>query len=258
MLLFPPRPEDFKFAEAKSPRLRIITYSDAARTIIVSGLTRSGLINDAYTTDNTCDAQERIIYLTEIPLTIQLSTTTQTTQRGQLYALITLEIANAPVITLTSDYITSANPLSYPTGSIQQPTQGNGAILLIDIGNPAVGAEWIFTNTKNLLLRIISVNYSLETNATVATRRSSIDFFLASGEVDLVSPPATTQLTSLSRSYYWSNISPPASAFLTYIFGTLPNAPITKNGSVRSFTENKQVGDVYTSVFLTVEQWINP
>lgn len=257
-LIFPPRPEDFKFAEAKSPRLRIITYSDAIREINVRGITKTGLIHDYYVTTDDRLFQNRFVPLTEIPLTIQVCTSTPNTQRGQLYCQIFLEFSGVPACTLASNYITSCCPLSWPGSSSSASTEGPGAILELILLDPEVGQNFIYTVPANTLLKLVSISFCLRTSDTPATRESILLVYSTVGTYILIARPTITQLASLTNYYSFCNYTIIPSAFSDIICGHIPTLPFITNSYLASNIINIQTKDQISQVILSIEQWLNP
>jgi hypothetical protein len=258
MLVFPPRPEDFKFSEAKSPRLRIVSYSDAVRTIVVRGITKTGLIHDTYATTNTRTIQTRIIPLTEIPLTVHVETTTTATQRGQLYVQIVLEFAGVPAATLAADYITTASPLSWPGGQIRSSTDGPGAILFVAGTNQGAGADISDSVLDNTIWRIDAIVFTLTTDANIALREAIVTFADVSGNQITFARPTTTQAASLTRRYNFTVRNNVPAAFSTNIAGEIPDLRLANNDNISTVVQNLQAGDNITLIRFRVEQWLTP
>jgi hypothetical protein len=258
MLIFPPRPQDFKFPEAKSPRLRIISYSDAARTIVVRGVTQTGVIHDTYATTADRLIQTRDISLTQIPLSVHVSTTNTNAKRGRLYVQLQLQFATDPTLTLAADYVSFNTPLTWPGGNIINPTTLQGHIISFSLPAPAVGAEWLHTVEANTLVLIRSLSYRFVTDATVATRTSDLLINNAAGVLVRTVRPNATQAASLTRNYFLTPEPIVQAAFGANIFGTHYPIHLPTSGNLTTSTTSIQAGDQYTDVVLELEQWLNP
>jgi hypothetical protein len=258
VISIPPRPADFQFSEAKSPRLHIISYSSVAANCIVRGLTQKGLIHYPFTTNALRTAENWYIPLTEIPLSVLVLTTTTGIQRGITYVQVYLEITGVPVTLLTADYITTAQPISWPDGNISAPTQGRGYIRTYQGTNPAAGDEITETCPTNSLWRIIAANYSLVTSADVGTRTSRLRILSALGADIFNGTPNDTQLASLTRNYWWYDMAAIPAAWGSNIFGQIPSLFITAGGSIITDTDGIFPADNYGPPIITVEEWLNP
>jgi hypothetical protein len=258
VISIPPRPADFQFSEAKSPRLQIATYSDAARSCVVRGLTQKGLIHHAFTTNATRILQTQTIPLTEIPLSVHLETTTSTDQPGRLYARISLQITGVPVAILAAGYITTQTPLSWPEGAIRHPTDGPGHIYSFTGTSAGPGAEISEAVPVNTLWRIIGITYKLTTDAHVANRESIV--IIHDGIADYVAfcRPTNTQAASLAKTYYWKHYNTVPATYNNAIAGQLPIPDRYISAQISTDTQNIQATDTYTEIFFQVEEWLSP
>ena len=258
MLIFPPRPEDFKFAEAKSPRLRIVSYSDMPSTIIVRGLTKTGLIHDTFSATADRLPQTRIIALTEIPLSILIETPPPDYQGGQLYAQAYLEVANVPAVMIAAGYITGGSPLSWPGSPIQLPTDGPGATIDYLTPVPTAGNDFMIAVPINTLIMLTLVKFDFTTSATVATRECVIRLNQADGIPFSFSRPTTTQPASTTKKYVFSNYNILPATIQDWISGPLVPIFLRYQEGLHSSVEAIQAGDTFDNIYIRYQQWLDP
>ena len=258
MLLFPPKNSEFKFPEALSPRLRIDTYSDAIRTLTLTGTTRTGLLHDTWDTTDTRSISTHRTQLTEIPLSLLLETSSAQVQRGRLFVKISLEYSGRPSILLAADYITLTSPISWPTLQQLSPTSLQGAILTLVPDPPAPGSNLSIIAPTNTLYRVLSVAFTLVTSATIAVREAIVLIRNPSTIPFIFSRPTNTQIQSLARSYTFANYNTPPTTFGTQIAGALPLFFIYEGQDIITDVQSIQADDQITDVTVMIEQWINP
>jgi hypothetical protein len=258
MLVFPPKPSDFKFAEAKSPRLRIVTYADATATIVVRGVTATGLLHDTYSTVNDVLIQTRTIALTEIPLTVSVNTSTTGISVGRIFCQIFLDMSGVLSTTLAAGYITTGQGLSYPTSGITPAQEGNGAFRMISYTDGATGADISLSVPTNTIYLVQGFRFTLTTDVNAAAREAIIFFRSAGVNFKVAMRPSTTQAASLVREYTFAPYSIVPTAFSTYIAGHMPLTLLKGGDGIATLTTNIQENDQYTAIEVYVRQWLNP
>jgi hypothetical protein len=258
MISIPPRPADFQFAEAKSPRLRITTYSSAAFACTIRGLTQKGLIQTPFTTDGLRTAQNTYVQLTEIPLAVFIETSTAAVQRGRLYAQIFLEFAGVSSVLLAADYITTGQPASWPEGGIHSPTEGRGYLWTYIGTDPPATGEIEETVPNNTLWHIKGLTYQFLTSAVVANRTSRLALWSEYGDMVLITTPNAVQAAGNNMSYFWHPYLAVPAAFDVNIFGYHSPAYLRSVAAITTVTENMQAGDNYNAPEILIEEWLNP
>lgn len=256
--LFPPRPDEFKFSEAKSPRLRFVTYSDGTRTIILRGITKTGLLHHTFATNSNRTANTETIPITEIPLSITLNTTATGVQRGELYVQVFLEFANVPGALLTADYITTAQPLAWPVSNIHDSTHVGGSILNVGGSNPGAGNEIAEAVPTNTIWTLLGVRFLFTTDANVAAREPIIVVRNTNNDPIFFSRPTTTQAASLAIHHTHANYNVAPATYTTRMAATMPNIVLSKGADIITETTNIQAGDAFTSIRLTIIQSLSP
>lgn len=257
-LLFPPRPEDFKFPDAKSPRLRIVSYCDDVCDIIVRGVTKTGLLHYVYLTTSNRQPETRIIYLTEIPLVLHVETITPRIQRGQLFVQIFLEFAGVPGTILAADYITTSTPLSWPGGGIRAATEDRGAIVILTPADYPTGANFAYNIVVNELIKILAIFITFTTSATAATRELIIKCMYAGVYPISFARPAATQIASLTRNYSFTDYLSVPAAYADNIAGHLPNVFLNYGDKIVSDVQNIQATDTFDNISILAEKWLSP
>lgn len=178
---------------------------------------------------------------------------------GSVYAIAGIARGNAGgfdiVATLMAGQLTQAAPLSWPFSVPVRPTDGQGFVRSVQVGNPAAGAEWSFSVPNFSRARVRSVFFTLQTAAAVATR---IVTLVVDDGANIVGQFAAnvTQIASLTETYTAS-----AAPFVTTSLGTseyipLPPDLLLEQGfRIRTVTTAIQGADQYSTISLLIEQW---
>lgn len=257
-LIFPPRPEDFKFPEAKSPRLRIVSYSDAVRTLIIRGLTKTGLIHDTYSTTDIPTPETRIIALTEIPLTLYVETPSPAVERGRLYIQIFLEFSGVPATLLAAGYVTTASPLVWPGSPIQSPTEGHGFRTDLRVTAPSPGSDFHLTPPGNTLWRIDAARFTFTTSPALDNRICRLCHFNNHLDVATYYVPTASQGPNLTNEYIFSPYNNVPAKFNGYIMGEFVPIWLHPSSVLASRIQYLHAGDSLSDIAVALEQWLNP
>jgi hypothetical protein len=258
MFLTPPTKAGFQFAEAKSPRLRIVTYSDAARACVVRGITQKGLIHFPLTTNALRTAENWDVPLTELPLAVTIETTTAATQRGQLYAAVYLQFAGVNSVLLISGYVTLGQRLSWPEGTPESPTAGRGALLEIAVADPGAGGDLLQTVPTNTIWRTRGLRCRFDTNATVADRELILLALDSTGGPMGFHRPTITQPASTTYYYHFQDYKTTPATYSLRIASPFQHYYLPAGASITSDIQNLKGGDAVTFIVLYVEQWLSP
>lgn len=168
--------------------------------------------------------------------------------------------AGQPAYMLMSDYVTTAMAPAFPNGRQVSPIEGPGWVHTYSAA-PAAGADFVMTAPSNSRLRVINVNGVLATSAAVATRAPHLQLFPTTDNNSITATPATLA-ASLTVGYVWGPGLSKYNDGVTRISDGLPDGWIIMGGqagfnSVGSVTGNLQVGDQWSHVYMTVEEWLD-
>ena len=146
-----------------------------------------------------------------------------------------------------------------PTSTGQSQREDLYEIIELPIGSPPVGTDHSFTIPINTKAQILSCNFCLTTDATVADRAVGCLFFDQVGNVTLNLNSCYTQTALESQWYSWSiGVAPllhaaPAPSFdhpLPHDFFML------HNWTFRVHIGNMQAGDQITDLYIRCKRWI--
>ena len=258
MIHRPLPPKDLKVIEAKSPRLKITTWSSIGAALQVRCLTPSGLVSTNFTATTNRAPVTTYLPLPELPSALSISTTTSDVPRGRVYCQAVVELAGLTAGCLAADYITSTTPLTWPGGNYRAPTDGRGWLYTLSVPDPAAGANFVATVPNNSMWQIRGVLAILDTDVTVAIRELiiyTVDFL--AGRSTFARPTAT-QIASLTMSYTFTTYITLPATYGDIIAGHLPNITLLDQDTIHSDIQNLQAGDQVRSIYMLLEEWINP
>jgi len=249
-------PNILRFLEAKEPRIRIESWSNAARTIQIRGFHREGTISHDHITKADRSRATETFRIPVFPIMVQVSPATAPVRRGECYVRLTLELAGYAVGRLMAGYLTDGKTLTWPPGVHEEFLSGEGLLRLVLGTDPAAGSEVVETVPTNAVWRILSVRVSLVTDSTVANRRPAL--YLDDGTTTLfVLRAAAVQAAGLTRTYHFIRSFPnPTLDDTSQQYIWLPDIKLRGGYRIRTSTENLQAGDDYTQPVLLMEEWI--
>lgn len=135
---------------------------------------------------------------------------------------------------------------------------GMPALVTETVPNPAAGANFLFVLPANSRNRIIGVNYTLTTDATAAGRVPNLRIVIDNTIFRFESSIAVTASTVQSLSW-WSGLGAIVNAGTLDIAHPLPGDIQTdKQDPISCNILNLQPGDQLTSIFITMQRWIQP
>jgi hypothetical protein len=160
---------------------------------------------------------------------------------------------------LFSGYVCSPTSISWPGTSPVYPTDGAGWLHSVNLGNPAAGAEILFTVPFNARwrMRSFAANYSIANSGIARTHHIQIKD--ASG--NLVYQAAAQQTAAINQPVVVSaspggNLS---TADTQTINLPLPGDTILSQGfTIGTFTSQIVAPDQYSAIWAQVEEWIEP
>lgn len=180
--------------------------------------------------------------------------------RGQTFCTVDLLRGGSAnpfrVTVLFADYLTDGNALAWPQGQIRQSIEGPGWVQSLGVANPAAGANWSVTVPTNARWLVRGITFTLTTSATVATR--TVEVNLTDGVNQLqVFPAFNTQAASLGFRYNANSTTANVTTDTTQIqIPIYADLRMVAGWVLSTTTVNIQVGDQYSGIRLTLEEWI--
>lgn len=185
----------------------------------------------------------------------------QSSTRGRTFARVGIFRAPIAVPQFTqvfiSDYITNSYSTAWPSGTQRSPQEGPGFIHSVQVGNPAAGADWIFTAPATSRMRIASFNAVFTASAAVANRTVSIVIDDGVNTVwtdDLSAAITASQVINMSL----TTLPVLTGSIVTTLHATLPPGLIMPGSfRMRTVTNSIQAGDQWSAIWLNVEEWLD-
>jgi hypothetical protein len=158
---------------------------------------------------------------------------------------------------LLAGYPGSFTQIGYPASVPQPPSSGAGLARTVIPTAPIAGADWQVTVPAGVIWTLQSVTAQLQTSATVANRIPDLQIQDASGNIIQHALAGVAQTAGLTDTWSWS----PGSVTST-VLGTLNtvNLPaglrLSAGWKVRTITANLQATDLWSSIFVSVAEFI--
>ena len=250
------RPGELRFPEAETPGIRIESWSNSARLLHVRGFTRDGILSFEHTTNGDRSRKAETFTLPDWPQFITVYPDTVPVRRGECYVRLTLLAAGSPVGILSAGYLTDSKTITWPPGVFEGFTEGAGLIRVVTGSDPAAGSEISITVPTNVRWRLISIQFSLTTDSTVADRR--VILMLDDGASIFCTIAANyQQAENLTQTYVFMVGGEMTTSIGGMIQSRLPNPTILFQGyRIRTSTVNLQAGDDFSPPRFIVEEWI--
>ena len=138
--------------------------------------------------------------------------------------------------------------------TIQHP---HGRIRSITGTDPAADTEILEAVSPRRRWRLLSLNFSLVTDANVADRY--VYLYIKDPTNLLVAlAPVNTQAADLTYTYYFTNLPAAEIKIVTNIYRPLPPLTLPAGYTIGTITSSRQAGDNYSAPQLLVEEWIDP
>ncbi|MBA7609564.1 hypothetical protein ES703_16755 [subsurface metagenome] len=133
----------------------------------------------------------------------------------------------------------------------------HGRLLSITGTDPAAGANISITVPIRRRWRILSVRFSLITDATEIDRAALLGISDGINTLFTVSPPAF-QAASLTRRYNFSAFGTIMPTLALEVYSPLPSISLPAASIISSAVTDLQAADYLTAPQLLVEEWIDP
>ena len=183
-------------------------------------------------------------------------------KRGQTFLRAAIiragKVLGNAALALFSDYISSSQVAGWPYGRQLDPLEGPGALRIINVGNPAAGADWVLQGNPNTRWVLRHISALLTTAAAVANRNPRLQFKpLGGSAVSRQIPSPADQAASLAITYSLA-ASPIAATTASAVNTWADDSPIIieGGGQILTSTANIQAADQWSAIEVGVEEWL--
>lgn len=248
--------KELAFPEAKTPQIRVESWSNAARILQIRGFTRDGTLSFDHTTNGDRSIATSTFNVSDIPAVMQVSPAVAPVRRGECYVRVTLLMAGFAVGRLIAGYVTDGMTLAWPGGKFENFTDGAGLLRTITGTNPAAGAEISETVPTNTRWKLRSVIFALSTDATVASRQ--VKMRIDDGASRLYEVVADQdQVASENRTYYViPGMGYTPRAYADFFVGYPADVVLLQGFRLVTATANLKAADDFGSPTMYIEEWI--
>jgi hypothetical protein len=187
------------------------------------------------------------------------------TSRGQTFARAMITRSGTGVSgaaqSLFADYVTTFSTPGYPNGRIVSPTEGQGLVYGVTVGNPAAGVDWSVNVPLNTRWRVRSWVARLTCSAAAANRQPQAQVIQGGNSVWLGQPIANIVASAIVN-IAAGGLTPIVSVNANgYMLPLPPDLLLTGNAtfaqSLGTATTGIQAGDQWSAIQLLVEEWLD-
>ena len=236
------------------------TWSNSTRTVQVRGFTEEASFDLTQTTSSDRSVRTSDVFLTVLPISLEVRTTNTPVRRGELFARVTLRVGGKDVELLSSGYLSDGVSLRSPNGKLEGFTEGPGLIRTFIGTNPAVAtqiSETVPTNAR-WKLKAIAANFVADANAADRfpnlTLTDAVPLEMWSSKIGF----AIT--ANLSVRVQWIAGHPTTDTALTPtlpIETGIPMDIILRAGSTITIpVVSIQAGDDFSAPLVSIEEWL--
>jgi hypothetical protein len=158
---------------------------------------------------------------------------------------------------IAAGYVSTFGKVCWPGGTIAQPGDGQGNFRIITGTDPAAGAEINESVPNNARWLLHAIQFSLVTDATVATR--GVQILIDDGITELLRLLQSTNQTASNNVFYqaWQMGQIVSSAGFNIQFAAPFPLPLPPQARFRTVTSALQAGDNFGAPRYLVEEWIS-
>lgn len=238
--------------------IELVSYASQSFGFRVVGATKDGIFDFGVAHDGDRDQENDFFRVTDFPLFVNVHTESTGVELGEFWGILYLRVNGKRIGMLGTGYVSHLSDLSWPLVQSEKEAPRRGKYRTETGSNPSAGAEISVTPDSNTLWILHGIVVTLVTDANAADRR--VHFTIHPGGnsngLHLISP--VVQAASLTR---------------RYSIGAYPSMPITDSDddilvpmpagivvfgttSLKTETENIQVGDDFAAPFLHIEEYL--
>lgn len=158
--------------------------------------------------------------------------------------------------TLATRYITSIQSIHWPGGAAQSTIEGRGVVRAVAGADPAAGAEITETVPTGALWRLIAMQFTLVTDATVANRNPRLTFddgtnvYATFAAADNQAASTTNVYTAAAALNHQAIVANRA------LIGLPAELMLPAGHRIRTSTNAIVAGDNYGAPQLLIEEWL--
>lgn len=248
--------EMLKFGNKTPMKIRLNVAADIIGTLILQGITRSGLISLEARTSNDGKLNTTEIGIDDFPIMISVTDKTKFFSPKQCWVSVELEMFDQEIVTLCSGFVYLDKGVSYPAITQEDNMPGRGYIVEEVTLNPAAGDEILETIPAGEKWLVHSASVTLVTSAAGGTRKPHFVFRNDNGnELHVFSYAniATSKTTLLCLGQY--GYVPDAEDNDVIPFSAPPNIWMLPAGTITTETNGMMSGDNYGLMTLIVEKF---
>jgi hypothetical protein len=183
-------------------------------------------------------------------------------QRGALYVQVSVKRGRGLLDQTSGDLICEGYPgglylLSYPPPTRDAPDSSAGLTRSVTVANPAAGADWSVTVPAGVQWVLQRVRAVLTTAAGGGNRTPDLQILDAAANLVLEAPGGANQAGGLTESWVWSTgATTTTTAGSTNMVNLPTNVRLLPNWVVRTVTANLAAGDQWSSIVLSVVEFV--
>lgn len=181
--------------------------------------------------------------------------------RGQAFVALRVRRGGGSADITQGEYVMAGYPgaiagLSFPGSPVVSPLDGRGTPVLLTQGNPAAGAEAIFTVPAGVAWLVKSFRAILTTSAVASNRIVSIQARDGAGDIAFSVSAGVAQTTGTAFEYD-AFAALTVFANPTQVYAAIPPDLLLPAGySLRTSTAGLLAGDQWSALALLVEQFV--
>lgn len=258
--IFPQLPfltrEMLKFGNLTPMKIRLNVAADIIGTLILRGITRSGMINLEGRTSADGKLNTTEIGIDDFPIILSVTDKSKFFSPKQCWVSVELEMFDHEIITMCSGFVYLDKGVSYPAITQEDNIPGKGFITEEVTLNPAAGAEILETVPAGEKWLIHSLSVTLVTDASGGTRKPHFVFRNDNGATVRIfsyANIATSKTTLLSVAQFGQIADADDNNVVPIVLP--PNLWMLPAGTITTDTNGIMGGDNYGGMTLVVEKF---
>lgn len=244
------------FKHGLALKLRVSTRSTVATKLKIRGFTREGFFTFSHTPTSDSVVKDETFNIPDFPIWASITDEQGGYVQGSCYASLSLLLNDDKLFELCHGLVYRAKSVSFPNTFSTDIRPAGGNIKKFTGTNPTANAELSDSVTSGQAWRLMSVRFTLVTDATVVNRR--VHFTVSTGGVVVLDAFSEVEQTASQTINY--TCAPfgalPDSADDNDILIPIPPDLIVTGGIVLgTSTTGRVAGDDFSAPSFFVEQW---
>jgi hypothetical protein len=248
--------EMLKFGNKTPMKIRLNVAADIIGSLILQGITRSGLISLEGKTSSDGKLNTTEIGIDDFPIMLSVTDKTKFFNPKQCWVSVEMEMFDQEIVTLCSGFVYLDKGVSFPAITQEDNMPGRGYIVEEVTLNPAAGAEILETVPAGEKWLIHSASVTFVADATVVNRKPHFVFRNDNGnqlEAFGYANVAASETVLLCGAKY--GYVPDAEDAGAIPMVLPPDLWMLPAGTITTDTNNMQAGDNYGLMTLIVEKF---